>query len=607
VIEADIASPRLGSLAHAQDLDRRSREEARPAFAGRVATAIFLHSITQGTGAGVDPADVALAVLRPGDDPLLVTRAVDALVDHCWYLDFDTHRLRFRPEASITKVVADEAALVGTTKAKEEIDRRIRDGLIWKKGAFRPIPFPSDPADVDDDAGAPKLVLVHYDAASTTSAEGAPPDLVRRLFERTGSSESFRQYRNNLVFLVADRDAVERMVETSQRHIALGRITGSSERLSEFTGDQRPKLKALRDESDLALRIAITSAYRFLYYPSADAPQRDAGLVREPLPAQDQGAVKDDQTLVVVRQLRSLQKVLTADEAPLAAAYVKAKAWDQNQTELSTDDLRRSFARRIALRILLDEDQIKRTIRGGITDGTWVYYEAGATEAYGKTSPAPLVRISADAFLATSEDARRRGLAIKGERPAEERCPVCGNPIDACTCDTAPESSRLGPVPQLRAEGAPAQALQALVDQAADQGIERLRWLSIDLQGSGAAGGSELAALGLVLPQLGKVDTRLTQTLTLEFDGGDYLQASFAGDWDRYKRLKAVTEGMAREASKLVARTTVRLSTTDGFEPAGELVTTLRDVLGSLQFGRVVLDAEPMRAVEPTAPDASAP
>jgi hypothetical protein len=596
VIEADIASPLLGSLAHAQELDRRSREAARPAFAVRVATAIFLHSITQGTGAGVDPSDVTLAVLRPGDDPLLVSRATDALVDTCWYLDFDTHRLRFRPEASIAKVVADEAALVGTTKAKEEVDRRIRDGLIWKKGAFRPIAFPSEPAEVDDDTGSPKLVILHYDAASASSAEPAPPDLVRRLFERTGSSESFRQYRNNLVFLVADRDAVERMVETSQRHIALSRITGSAERLSEFTNDQRAKLKALRDESDLALRIAITSAYRFLYYPSADTPQRDANLAREPLPAQDQGAVKDDQTLVVVRQLRSLQKVLTADDAPLAAAYVKAKAWEQNQTELSTDDLRRAFARRIALRILLDEDQLKRTIRAGILDGTWVYYEAGATEAYGKSSPSPLVRISGEAFVATLEDARARGLTIKGERPAEERCPVCGNLIDACTCGESHGPSSKPPVRQLVAEGAPAQAVQSLVDQAADQRIERLASLTIELQGTGASGAAELAALGLMVPQLGKADLKITQTLSLEFEGGAYLQASFSGDWDRYKRLKATTEAMAREATKLVARSTLRLSVPGGFEATGSLVNTLRDVLGSLQFGRVALAAEPHEA-----------
>jgi hypothetical protein len=607
VIEADIASPRLGSLAHAQELDRRSREAARPAFAVRVATAIFLHSITQGIGAGVDPADVALAVLRPGDDPLLISRASDALVDSCWYLDFDTHRLRFQPEASITKVIADEAALVGTTKAKEEVDRRIRDGLIWKKGAFRPIAFPSEPAEVDDDAGAPKLVILHYDAASASSAEASPPDLVRRLFERTGSSESFRQYRNNLVFLLADHDAVERMVETSQRHIALGRVTGSAERLSEFTGTQRGKLKALRDESDLALRIAITSAYRFLYYPSADAPQRDANLAREPLPAQDQGAVKDDQTLVVVRQLRSLQKVLTADDAPLAAAYVKAKAWDQNQAELSTDDLRRAFARRMALRILLDEDQLKRTIRAGILDGTWVYYEAGASEAYGKSSPSPLVRISGDAFVATPEDARARGLAIKGERPTEERCPVCGNPIDACTCDKGSELAKPRLVRQLLAEGPPAQALQALVDQAADQRVARLAWLGIELQGTGAAGANELAALGLMVPQLGKVDARITQSLSLEFDGGDYLQASFAGEWDRYKRLKSTTESMAREASKLVARTTLRLSAPDGFEVTGALVTTLREVLGSLQFGRVALTAEPVEAEEPDSSSRTTP
>ncbi|MBW1937014.1 MAG: hypothetical protein JRI84_15995 [Deltaproteobacteria bacterium] len=73
---------------------------------------------------------------------------------------------------------------MGQTKAKTELDTRIRS--VWKKGPLAPVYFPAEAAEVDDDTKEPKLVGIHYDAASTTQAADKPPDLVLKIFERTG-------------------------------------------------------------------------------------------------------------------------------------------------------------------------------------------------------------------------------------------------------------------------------------------------------------------------------------------------------------------------------------------------------------------------------------
>ena len=73
VIETDIASPKAGTPAHAQEIDEAWIEEGRPPYAHRVATTVFLHSLVQTGQSGVDPADLRVAVLQPNDDPALVS------------------------------------------------------------------------------------------------------------------------------------------------------------------------------------------------------------------------------------------------------------------------------------------------------------------------------------------------------------------------------------------------------------------------------------------------------------------------------------------------------------------------------------------------------
>src|SRR5690606_26200107 len=118
------------------------------------------------------------------------------------------------------------------------------------------------------------------------------------------------------------------------------------------------------------------------YYPSGDAPKAHSNLAREQLQVQDQGEVNRDQSEVVLRVLKTLEKVLTQEAQPLAAQFVKARAWDVGQTHLSTEDLRRAFARKLNLRMMLDLNQLKKTIRNGIEQGVWVYYDAGEQMGY---------------------------------------------------------------------------------------------------------------------------------------------------------------------------------------------------------------------------------
>ncbi len=609
VIEADVVSPLTGALAHAQEADQPLTASGKPPYARRLATTIFLHSLTQGIASGVDPADLMLAVLTPdadaaggGDDPAVVSRALERLYEQAWFLEYDGHRYRFKTEPSINKIIADETAQVQMTKGKVEVEGRIK--LIWKKGYFKPVPFPIEPADVDDDADLPKLILMHFDAVKSSAAESTPPDLLRRIYEYSGAMESFRTFQNNLVFLVADADQVDNMVNVARRYLAIGRIVGDGARMNEFNKEQRDTLTKAHQAAELDVRVAITKAYRYLYYPTSDAAKSHSFLRREILPAQDQGDVDKDQTNVILRVLRQLKKAQTADDEMLSAFYVKAKGWDQNQQGMTTDELRRAFARKISLRILLDVGQLRKTIQNGVQTGTWIYYDAVEQFGFDKDSPPPAWRIGDDTLLYTPEEAARLQIRIKGKwqpkvdetEKALSTCPVCGKPEDQCICGvTAP--GKKGVPAKLTGQGAVAQAFQQIVDACKEHAISRVRQLLIRIDGMGKQGASDSRALGLAIPQLGKGRFTVEQQFIAAFGktNAESFELKFKGGWDRYKRIKSLTDAFGTEAEELKVALRVSAEFDGGIEVNGQQFQTIRDVLVALEVGKVIVEAVPAK------------
>jgi hypothetical protein len=593
VVEADITNPLKGKAAHAALVDRRLVEAGKPPYARRFATTVFLHSIVQGVASGADPREAMAGMLCPGDEPGLVQKAVEELIDTAWFLDWDGHRYRFTTEPSLNKIIADEMEIVGRIAPKEELARRIKS--LWKKGVFAPVHFPSEASDVDDNAGDPKLAVIHFDAATTKAEAQVPPELIVKIYEHAGTQQGYRTFRNNLLFIVADADQVERMIEVARRHLAISRITSDPERMKGFAEEHQRKLREMRDEAELQYRVAIGRAYRFLYYPSSDAPEKQGRLSRETLPAQDQGSADLDQAQVVLRVMRQLGKVLTADDTPLSAAYVRSKAWPSAEGSTSTAELRRAFAQRIGLRMLLDVNQLKRTIRDGCKNGTWLYQAPGDREAYGQPSPVPAVEIGEEAILYTPEEAAKVGLAVKGA--AKEVCPVCGKPTDQCVCGKA--CPRCGQDPcvctkkasELNAEGAPGQVFQAVLDKAHDQKVKRISALTVKVSGSGKEAANDARLLGLAIPQLGKVKVKVKQNMHCEL-GEDVYEMTFSGSWERYKQVKTLSDAFGKQADKVQVSATLNASLEPAIELGGDQFQAIRDVFTSLGFGKLRLEAE---------------
>jgi hypothetical protein len=600
VSEADIVSLQQGIPAHASEADEPLVASGKPSYARRCATTIFLHSLTQGVASGIEMPDLLLSVLSPtesgGDDPAVVQRALERLYEKAWFLEYDGYRYRFQTEPSLNKIIDDETGSIGWTRAKQEIDERIKK--IWSAGFLKPVYFPAAPADLDDDAGPPKLAIVHYDAEHITSSQDAPPNLVRKLYERTGLTETFRSYQNNVLFLVADADQIGRMIEVARRYLAIVRITDSVERMRQFNEDNQKKLRKLKGTTELDVRVAITKTYKFLFYPSSDAPKENTYLRREMVPPQEQGETNTDQTNVVVKVLDNLQKVRKADDPLLPAAFIKIKTWGQNQVEMTTEEMRRSFARKISLPILLDLGQLRRSIENGVKTQQWIYYDPAQDFAYDHESPPTTWQISEDARLYSLSEAKRLNLRIKGKwqptapdpTPGGDQPDTFEDPPDDLLDDLI-QSTRLT---RIQGSGIPNQAFQQIFDKAHELEANGIKRLDINFNGLNNKGRiSDLKAIGLAVPQMGKARYGIVLKLSIEFpEENEHMELTFQGGWDRYKRLKQVSDAFASESERANIDFHLVVDFDGVIELGNTQLVTIQQILSQMSMGPVQLSAE---------------
>jgi hypothetical protein len=237
-----------------------------------------------------------------------------------------------------------------------------------------------------------------------------------------------------------------------------------------------------------------------------------------------------------------------------------------------------------------------------------VYFDAHEQVGYGKPSPSPLIQISDDDVLYMPEEAVRCGIKIKGvEEPKTQSCPLCGN--DPCTCagggdgtkDGGDDGDMKAGLLRIRAEGAPAQVFQKIADEFHDAKVDKIGRLVLRCEGAGQEAASDARALGLAVPQLGKGQYRIEQVFAAEFGmsgEGERVKVEFTGTWDRYKRVKQITDEFGKETPQVNVRTSLVAAFPDGLPLDSTQFQTMRDVFTQLGMGKIVAEAEQSKAKE---------
>lgn len=391
-IQADIYNAN-GREAHAQGQDQDWLAAGKPPFSTWIGRTIFLHSINQGIVAGIRRAELNLSLLTPGIESGFVESALERLTSVAWYLDHDpiTSIARFKEEPSINKIIAEEKAQVGRSEAKDDL--RSRRDTIFANRYFTLVSSPESSSDVDDVADSIALCVIDFNEATVQSSMDAAPEIVEKIFHNTGESGKFRLFRNRLLFLVANQQGLERAIDVARELRAIRNILKSQNRLEDLSESQQKQLKSKEGELDLNVRIALTNAYRHLFYPSNDPVKAPKGLMHYPLPAQDASDVKgkNNQQEAILKALKDCQKIRPDEAQPYAPAYVLQKVWATGLDSISTKGLKEAFAKDLGLNLFLDAEtsKLRTTIEQGLITGQWDL-KIGE-RVYIKTDAAPLI------------------------------------------------------------------------------------------------------------------------------------------------------------------------------------------------------------------------
>jgi hypothetical protein len=373
-IQADIFNTD-GKLAHAQIHDQEWAAAGKPPFATWVARTIFLHSINQGTSAGIRAAELNLALLMPTVEISYIQPVLDRLTSVAWYLDIDpmTTIARFKEEPSINKIIAEEKGTIGNLTAKDHLRSR-RDSIFANK-VFTLVASPESSGDVDDKPDDIALCVIDFDQGTVNASTDVAPNLVEQIFNNTGESGKFRTFRNRLLFLVANKQELDRAIDITKEHLAIQNIVKSPNRQDDLSENQRKQLKERGGAKDLEVRVALTNTYRHLFYPTNDPVKAPKGLLHFTLPAESSSEIKGNkkQQDVILKSLKDCQKIRLEDAGAFAPVYILQKVWLAGIDHWTTKALKEEFAKNLGLQILLDADipKLRETIRKGIQEGQW--------------------------------------------------------------------------------------------------------------------------------------------------------------------------------------------------------------------------------------------
>ena len=563
VIRVDIVSQAGGESSHAEQVDAAMGTP----FAHRLATAVYLWSLTKDVP-GVPTADLLASVLSPGDDPNVVTKALDKLDDSCWYLHADARGWRFTTEASLTKLVQEQRSQVSDMKARQQATT-ILAGMF--KDAALKVKRVWEGATVPDNADDAYLVLMHWDDFGDTRGLDVAqpiPDRVRALWEKTPAGGQ-REFRNRLVILAPSREAHQPMLEAVRTHLALTALSQDSSVLAALTSDKRKELQDRRKTSELEARVAVANHVNVLHVPTG------SGLELTTMPVATQSSVQRNQTDAVLDRLAADDKTLRAGDKPVDPRYVRTKLGAQFDSAEPTTEIQRAFARRTDLKLVLDVALLRQLVVDGVQAGVWEYQDPELGDRGWATRERPTgapIKLSPDTFL------HPPGAAPE---PPQAVCPLCGKAHPGTTCDdigdgTSPPAA--GSV--FEASGGASYALTQALAAASAAGRTEVRALAVSIDTSGLGKENELARLHTMFPAgtAADLEYRIRAQVALDTPSQSLL-VDFTGTPAQWTPMNsALRQALSGRDAHIQASTTGRFA--EGTAVDGEVIARVQQAAG---------------------------
>jgi hypothetical protein len=415
-LKSDVAAVSGDDPAIAQQLDLKYFPGQLPIHS-YVARSIFLHTLAFGDSAkGIATDQLKLSVCSPKVEPSFVEQARVRFVQESLFLDDRPgSTLRFMVEPNLTQVIRRQMEDIDAGEVRTEVDERIRNLFGASGGAFNLIPFPGGSYEVDDSIGdgRPNLVVLHHDAnAINADPQGLPP-MIEEAFKFKGADHRLREFRNNLVFVMADERQIKNMKDRVRRRLALRELQ-KPDRIRLLADHQQNKVKEEFQKSSLSVAEAVLHCYRHLFFPY-NVPMTGAAepLAHAAIEVPNASDSPGNGQLHVARVLRDHHKLLSEGDTPEAPTFVRDQTPLKLKGELSTLDLRNEYRRAPKLSMLVSNSPLIACIRQGIDSEVFIYREGN--QVWGKGDPAPTVHVGESGFVHTLADAKKKLLWPRAE------------------------------------------------------------------------------------------------------------------------------------------------------------------------------------------------
>lgn len=415
-LKADVAAVDQDERSTAQELDLKFFPGQLPIHS-YVARTVFLHTLAFGDAAkGIASDHLKLSVCSPTVEPSFVEQARTRFITESLFLDDRPgSQLRFMVEPNLTQVIRRQMEEVEADELRVELNERIKNLFGTSGGSFNLQPFPAGAYEVEDiiGDGRPNLVLLHYDAFAINADPQGLPSLVEEIFKYKGTDQRLREFRNNLVFVVADERQVKNMKDRLRRRMALQELK-KPDRKRLLAEHQQNKVDEEFQKSSLQVAEAILHCYRHLFFPyNVPMSGTTEPIAHAAIEVPNASDFPGNGQAHVARVLRENRKLLSDGDTPEAPTFVRDQTPLKVKGELSTLELRNEYRRAPKLSMLTSDSPLKACIRQGIDSEVFIYREG--SQVWGKGDPNPTIRINDDGFIHTLADARKKNLWPRAE------------------------------------------------------------------------------------------------------------------------------------------------------------------------------------------------
>ena len=364
--DAVVAADIIGGDGHAnQEDERRGGEYKNMQVSRGVATTLLMHSFGGLERSGAIVQELRLGSVAPNLGPEYVSEVLTSLDETLWYVHREGDKYRFQTKPNIYRIIAQHAS----SRPSSEVEERLREEVeraIGSQPGFRSLAWAAADDQIPDNPEPSIAVLVPRFAVSDSESDNRPGgyDRINDLWDRVGGG--LREWRNSLILVAPDQELWERAAESVREVLAYQSVRESN--LDNLSEREKRDLEARQRDKNASLATSVTTAYRWLFYPSAD------GLSHASLPIPATANEKISQRVVerLMSQDYGDPKVLSGVSAIYFNAKIATRLWKDETEPLALDEAHRRFRQWTYLPILPDRDTtLTDCIREGIANNLW--------------------------------------------------------------------------------------------------------------------------------------------------------------------------------------------------------------------------------------------